>query len=264
MKISTDFDPDLLAWIYDQQIEDWPGEVTFYLEHANESSGTNRRILEIGCGTGRIAVRLAQHGFLVTGLDNSRAMLDRARLKSKGQTNLSWVQADMQHFDLAERFNFAIIPGHSFQFMLNADAQSDCLNCIKAHLQPNAKLIVHVNHDDLKWLANLRRDSGPRFEPAGDIRLPENDHILRQLRAWSYERVTQTATSINLREELDDSGEVINSWRSDPIQLHCVFPTEIQHLASRVDLSIDAIYGDFAKSNFVDDSPQIIIVFRNI
>jgi SAM-dependent methyltransferase len=262
MNKTIDIDPNLLAWIYDQQIEDWPGEWDFYRAMASEMSG-DYAILEVGCGTGRIALRLAQQGYQVTGVDLSKEMLDRARDKSQDKENPIWIQADVQHFEINKNFGLAIIPGHSFQFMLNADAQVDCLNTIKAHLVPNAKLIVHVNHDDLKWLAVLPHEAGSRFESAGEVRLPQSDHRLRQQRAWSYDNVTQTATSVNLREELDEAGNVINSWRSDPIWLHCLFPTEIYHLAARSGFVLEAIYGDFAKNDLDENSPDIIIVLRN-
>lgn len=262
MNTPNEIDPDLLAWIYDQQIEDWPGEWDFYLSLASELSG-DQAILEVGCGTGRIALRLAQLGYQVTGIDNSKGMLDRARLKSQDKVNPTWIQADMQHFEISKKFGLAIIPGHSFQFMLDADAQVECLNTIKAHLVPNAKLVLHINHDDLKWLADLPLEAGSRFEPAGDIQLPQSDHRLRQQRSWSYDNVTQIATSVNLREELDGAGKVVNSWQSNPIFLHCLFPTEIHHLASRSEFVIEAIYGDFAKNVLADDSPDIIIVLKN-
>jgi hypothetical protein len=196
-------------------------------------------------------------------MDISEGMLDRAREKSQDKENPTWIQADMKRFKINKKFGLAIIPGHSFQFMLNADAQAECLITIKAHLLPNAKLVIHVNHDDLKWLADLPEKVGSHFESAGEVRLPQTGQRLRQQRAWSYDNVTQTATSVNLREELDESGNVVNSWQSEPIQLHCVFPTEIHHLAARSGFVLEAIYGDFAKNVLADNSPDIILVLRN-
>ena len=262
MNETIEIDPTLLAWIYDQQMEDWPGEWDFHRAMAGEMNG-NQAILEVGCGTGRIALRFAQNGYQVTGTDISKEMLDRARSKSQDKKNPIWIQADMQHFEISKKFGLAIIPGHSFQFMLNAEAQVECLQTIKDHLLPDAKLVVHVNHDDLMWLAGLSQETGSRFESAGDIRLPQSKHILRQQRSWSYDNVTQTAASVNLREELDEVGNVIKSWRSEPIFLHCLFPTEIHHLASRSGLVINAIYGDFTKNKFTYNSPDMILVLRN-
>jgi SAM-dependent methyltransferase len=264
MTDTATFDPALLAQLYDQAMEDWPGEWDFYLGLASELQEKTPRILEIGCGTGRIAIRLAQQGYLVTGLDNSQSMLDLARQKSQSLTSIRWMMADMQNFELGEVYDLAIIPGHSFQFMATVEAQLECLACIKAHLRPGSKLVVHVNHDDLEWLAGLSHEPGPKFEFVGEYELPEANHHLRHSQAWSYVRVTQTAISVNLREELADDGKVINSWNSKPAYLHCFFPAEIDHLVHRAGYVLEIIYGDFYKQKLEDNSPSIIPVLRRI
>lgn len=258
------FDPELLARLYDQTMKDWPGEWDFYLDMAGEINGNNRRILEVGCGTGRIAIRLAQQGYFVTGLDNSQSMLNRARQKGEGIANVRWVMADMQSFELGELYDLAIIPGHSFQFMASPESQLECLACIKAHLKSGGKLVVHVNHDDLQWLAGLPREPGLKFEFVGEHLVPGSDHFLRHSQSWSYDRLTQTAISVNLREEMSADGKMIQSWKSEPARLHCFFPAEIYHLMHRAGFDLEIIYGDFNKGKFEDNSPSIIPVLRKI
>ncbi|MEX1248705.1 MAG: hypothetical protein WEA61_09515 [Anaerolineales bacterium] len=91
--------------------------------------------------------------------------------------------------------------------------------------------------------------------------LPSGDHKVRVWRAWSYERVTQTATSVNRREEINAKGEIVNSWLIEPTQLHCVFPTEFEHLAAAAGF-VEAVYGDFQKSKLADDSHDMIFVSK--
>lgn len=264
MKNVTALDPALLAQLYDQTMEDWPGELDFYLSLANELEGTAPRILEIGCGTGRIAIRLAQQGYLVTGLDNSESMLARARRKSQSVTNIRWVMADVQKFKLGEVYDLAIIPGHSFQFMVNPESQLECLAYIKSHLRLGSKLVVHVNHDDLQWLAGLPYEPGKEFELVGEYVLPGSNHLLRHSQSWSYDRVSQTAVSVNLREELAADGNVVHSWKSQPAYLHCFFPDEIDHLVHRAGFDLETIYGDFYKQKLENNIPSIIPILRNI
>lgn len=102
------------AQIYDVSVSDWPGELAFYRELAAGAERSGGAILEIACGTGRIATRLAQDGFTVVGLDTSPQMLEVARQKGQGMDNLRWVRSDMRSFDLGEAFTLITIPGHSF------------------------------------------------------------------------------------------------------------------------------------------------------
>jgi SAM-dependent methyltransferase len=66
-------------------------------------------ILDMGCGTGRHAVALANAGFLVTGIDISGAMLDRAQERAYEQgVKVTWVQLDAKHFKAEQPFDAAI------------------------------------------------------------------------------------------------------------------------------------------------------------
>ncbi len=60
---------DADAQIYDQYMYDWPGEIDFYLKFASVVKEKGQSILDIACGTGRVALRLAQTGANVVGLD---------------------------------------------------------------------------------------------------------------------------------------------------------------------------------------------------
>ena len=145
---------------YDVSVADWPGEIDFYMGLAKDVKEKGGSILEIGCGTGRVALRLATEGISVTGMDLSPEMIAAARQKSQGVSNVRWVEGDMKDFDLRERFDLIIIPGHSFQFMLTPSDQIACLECIQRHLANDGKLVVHLNHDDPGWLAELVQGEG--------------------------------------------------------------------------------------------------------
>jgi SAM-dependent methyltransferase len=72
-------------------------EVKFLLEELALPSGSS--ILDMGCGTGRHAIRLAQEGYHVIGVDISQAMLDQARAAAqKAGVQVDWVQADAKLF----------------------------------------------------------------------------------------------------------------------------------------------------------------------
>jgi ubiquinone/menaquinone biosynthesis C-methylase UbiE len=106
---------EFYAQTYDDSVPDWPGEIDFYREMSARVKSTGETMLELACGTGRVAIRLAQNGANVVGLDLSSEMIDVARQKSIGLENIRWVEGDMRSFQLEETFGLAIIPGHAFQ-----------------------------------------------------------------------------------------------------------------------------------------------------
>jgi SAM-dependent methyltransferase len=247
-------DPDrLAAELYDYSVEDWPGEIAFYRRLTDSASS----LLEVGCGTGRVTLQLARPGLDVLGFDLSHGMLEVARRKSGSLPNIRWAQADMRSFDLRQKFDLVIIPGHSFQFMLTIADQLSCLHSARRHLAPNGTLVVHVNHDDLQWLALVSHTQKPSLDPPSEVRLPDQ-RSFRISKHWSYDAATQTASATTSYDQIDNEGSVISSSARGPVRLHCYFPFELEHLFRRAQFVVEALYGDFSPSKFAGHSPEMI------
>jgi len=251
---------EFYAQTYDESVPDWPGEIDFYRGLASEVKQRGEALLEIACGTGRVAIRLAQDGVNTVGLDLSSNMLEVAREKSKGVSNIRWVQADMCAFDLGETFGLVVIPGHAFQNLNTAQEQVACLQCIYGHLLPGRRLVVHLNPPDVSWLADLVREKGGVFEAAEQFHHARTGREIRAFRAWTYEPATQTALCTTAWEAVAPDGQVVDRWQTEPIRLHCVFRFEIEHLLGRVGFSVEAVYGDFFRQPLDDKSINMIWV----
>lgn len=247
---------------YDIAVPDWPGEIDFYKSMALEVKEQAGSILEVGCGTGRVALRLAQEGYPVVGLDLSPTMLAVARQKSHGLPNVRWVEADMQAFELGERFDLILIPGHSFQFMLTPADQVACLACIRRHLAPGGKLVVHLDHQHLDWLGGLSQGKGTAFELVGEYRQDSKEGSVRKWNAWSYEPSTQTASVVTAWEIIGKDGAVRERKESAKKRLHCVFRFEMEHLLARTGFEVQALYGDFSRQELQDNSLEMVWVAR--
>ena len=250
------------AETYDAAVPDWPGEIRFYLEAADWAKSRGEAVLELACGTGRVALRLALAGAEVVGLDLSSDMLAVAREKSREVDRVGWVEGDMRSFDLERAFGLVLIPGHAFHNLLTPDDQAACLSCVRKHLSPGGMLVVHLDHQDIGWLGDLVRAKGGVFEEEETFERPKTGRKVRAMRAWAYERSTQTAVCQTRWEELDENGDVVEARETEPIRLHCLFRFEVEHLMARVGFEVVATYGDFFNQPLADDSPQMIWVAR--
>ena len=111
------------AGFYDGFSTGLDGDVAFYVEEARKAGGP---VLEIGCGTGRIMIPIADSGVPVFGLDQAPAMLEIARGKVAGlpadtRQRIRLVAGDVRAFDLDQRFNLVVIPYRTFNYMLTVE-----------------------------------------------------------------------------------------------------------------------------------------------
>lgn len=253
-KLSTE---ELAARLYHHSLPNWIGEHAFYRELAAETQSLGP-ILEVACGTGRIAIDLAQYGMQVTGFDLSEAMLDIARAGSAGMDNVRWEVADMRSFEMCERYGLILIPGHAFQFMLTPSDQISCLASIERHLAPGGRLVIHIDHQDLGWLWDLYKVNGGKLEKVREVPHPDNGHPVIVSQAWQFEPATQTASLKTVWEELDALGNPVERWERGPVHLHCIFRFEMEHLLSRAGFMIQTLYGDFERGPLKNDSTEMI------
>ncbi len=251
---------EFYAETYDQSLPDWPGEMDFYRGYAAEVRARGERLLDVACGTGRIAIRLAQEGTHITGLDRSKEMLHVAREKSRGIENLAWVESDMRSFELGKQFGLAIIAGHAFQNLNTPDEQAACLRCIHTHLKPGGRLIVHLDHQDLEWLGDLMGEKRGVFDPEEQFVHAQTGRHIQAFRAWTYEPSTQSALCTKKWEARGDDGEIVDRWETEPVRLHCVFRFEMEHVLRRAGFEVEAVYGDFFRNPLEDKSPAMIWV----
>jgi SAM-dependent methyltransferase len=261
-KFASERAREFYARTYDVSVSDWPGEIDFYRALAAEARAKGGKVLELGCGTGRVAIRLARDGVEVVGLDLSGAMLAVAREKSAGIGSLGWIEGDMRAFELGETFHLAIIPGHGFQNLLTAEDQRACLESARRHLAPGGLLVVHLDHQSVDWLGDLMGDGKGAFEAGEQFLYPGTERQIRAQRAWSYERATQTAVVETVWEEISPDGHVVDCWETGPVRLHCVFRFEMEHLLGRTGFAVEAVYGDFFRRELEEGSPEMIWVAR--
>ena len=128
-------------------------DVPFYLEYAKQQRG---EILELGCGTGRVALALALEGFSVTGLDLSHQMLDIFKEKfAKAASEqpaladrVKIIHGNMAAFSLGRKFSLITAPFRAFQVLTVREDIENTLLCVREHLADDGIFIVNVFNPD--------------------------------------------------------------------------------------------------------------------
>ena len=135
-------------------------DLKFYRELALHCGN---KALELGVGTGRLAIPLAKAGITVFGIDNSTHMLKIAREKLARESagvskRVILKKGDMINFRLRQLFPFIYIPGSTFGHNITIEQQEQTLNCIHKHLEENGTLafdLDQIQPDKPKALGGL-------------------------------------------------------------------------------------------------------------
>lgn len=233
---------DALARLYDLDLEEDPGDVDLYLALAARSGDP---ILELGVGSGRIAVPLAQAGHEVTGVDLDPAMLRRAaaRAAAAGRTavrRLRLVEADARVLRLAEAgtFRFAYIALNSLLVVGDRRDQARAFESLARHLTPDGLAVVDVWLPDADQLA--RYDGRLGLEYARTAR--DGGPLVTKTAAARHDssgRVDLTA----IYEEAEQGGPVRRWVRRDRLRL--IGPEELVALAEAAGLRVEILAGDY-------------------
>ncbi|MGY2894654.1 class I SAM-dependent methyltransferase [Deinococcus sp. UYEF24] len=146
---NAEFNHPLLVQVYDAQCT-WGQDDQLFFDLAAETPGA--RILDLGCGTGRITLRLAAAGHRVTGVDPAEASLEAARRKP-GAEQVSWILGTAADLPPAA-FDLALMTSHVAQFMTGDAEWADALTALRRSLLPGGRLIFDARDPAARgWLA---------------------------------------------------------------------------------------------------------------
>ncbi len=256
-------DLPLLAELYDLVIDYHKrADIEFYTDYCKKISG---EILELGCGTGRILIPIAQSGQAITGLDLSENMLNQCRAKVSNQPpevaeRVRLVQSDMTRFKIDRLFDLIIIPFRPFQHILSTDDQIACLCSIHDHLTDTGQLIIDLFQVDMKIIANM--ELGKELE-----NMPETDladgRKLRRTHKFVAKHPAQQYNDIEIIYYLTGTdGQTERVVQAFPFRYY--FRYEVEHLLARCGFRIVDLFGNMDRSPLTDGSPEMIFVAEKI
>jgi SAM-dependent methyltransferase len=147
-RTDTEYDVDAEFW---DAFYSGTGDIPFYLSLARRFGGP---VLDAMCGTGRLAIPLAQAGFETVGMDSHVGMLERARKSSEdltvghpsAQKPPRFERADIRSFSLGRTFNLIIVGLSGFLHLTKPADQDAAVSCLKAHLAPEGALVIAVRN----------------------------------------------------------------------------------------------------------------------
>jgi SAM-dependent methyltransferase len=232
-------------------------DVAFYRAAAREFGDP---VLELGCGTGRIAMALAEAGKRITGLDLSERMLEqavkkRAGLNREARERVQLVQGDMTGFDLGETFRLVIIPFRPFQHLLEVRQQMDCLDCVRKHLAPGGRLILDVFQTDAERMhdpVHMREMLVTEYKSADGRQVRVSERVAAFHRAEQRNDVEMIFSIVHPDGRKE---RLVFAW-----PLRYFFRYEVENLLARCGFQVAAEYGDFDRTPIRDDSPEMIFV----
>ena len=202
----------------------------FYVDEVLKGGGP---ALELGCGSGRLTIPIAQEGVEILGIDLSESMLGTARSKAQAAAvPVEFIQADMRRFDLGRKFSTVIIPGNSLLHLLTIDDLKQCLTAVRSHLAPSGRLIFDITNWDVQVLA---RDPKQRF-PA--LRFIE-----------------ETAQYDAAKQVRDIQWYVPDKQRIE-YRLRVIFPQELALLLDAGGFQLQTRFGEFTREPFNSSSPR--------
>lgn len=251
----ADIHPDLPA-LRDLDFGDFAEDLAFYENLARRSEGS---VLELGVGTGRVAIALAEQGFEVWGLDTSRAMLDRARSKASPELAacLHLEEADMRDFNIDRKFALIFAAYGTFPFLLTEEEQASCLACVQEHLAPGGLFVC-----DLRPLHHDPWEPGESVPLLHDWTrsLPDSGETVTMTRAVRNDAARQVRHQTNIYDLMDGSGNVRRVI--EEVDLRFTTRYEMEGLLRKAGLELDQVYGDYDLAPFDDGSAYMITVAR--
>jgi SAM-dependent methyltransferase len=198
--------------------------------------------LELGIGTGRIAVPLAQRGIPVHGIDLSEAMVARLRAKP-GAEPIGVTIGDFATTRVDGTFTVAYLVYNTINNLTTQDAQVACFQNVAAHLAPGGHFVIEVGVPDLRRL------------PPGQTAVPFTVAPDR-LGFDEYDVVGQGMVSHHYWRNADGGFDSLS------VPFRYVWPAELDLMARLGGMSLRERWSDWARSPFTAESTSHVSVWR--
>jgi SAM-dependent methyltransferase len=202
-------------------------------------------VLELGIGTGRIALPLTERGIEVVGIDASPAMVRKLRAKACGD-EIRVVEGGFADFpsDLdGERFDLILVVFNTFFALPSQEEQVRCFRSVAGHLTENGRFLIEAFVPDLK-----------RFEDGQTVRIVNLSEKVVRLDAAELDLAKQQIAS----QHVVLSEEGVHLY---PIKIRYAWPAELDLMAQLAGLTLRHRWRSWQKEPFTKESGKHISVY---
>ena len=226
-------------------------DLEFYKELAIQNVES---ALELGVGTARVAIPLARAGVRVVGLDNSEYMLEVAREKLAKEPKavrdrVTLMRGDMRNLKLDQTFSFIYLPASTFDHCVTAQDRARCLSGIYHHLEEKGKFAFDIEQvapdkPAASWWIDRKETS-------------KDETVVRSI--FTRRDLARRICNLDLFFDVYRNGKLVERYHEYG-EVAILFKEEVEKLLEQAGFRVEAVYGDFDKSEFRRDSPRAVFV----
>lgn len=223
------------------------------------ASQSHDPILELGCGTGRLLIPLARAGHTIIGLDNSPAMLDKARQRLTAepqavQNRVKLVEADMVDFTLDEKVGLAIVPYNTL-LHLDERKKGQLFQTVGRHMDDNGRLFLDLANP--QHAAQSHDNHNLTLERV--MTDPDNgDYIVQMASSWA-DQEQQLLHITWLYDVSPAKGGPVHRTIVEA-DYYYIYPHQVELLLRQAGFRMAAIYGDYEGRPFDEASDRLLIM----
>lgn len=198
--------------------------------------------LELGVGTGRVALPLAARGVEVCGIDASEAMVEVLRAKPGGR-DLDVAIGDFADFDLGRRFGLVYVVFNTFFGLTSQDDQVRCFECVARHLDDGGRFVLELFVPDVARFDRHQRVGVDRVAlDEVELEVSRHDPV--------HQRISSQRVVIGGR-----------GARLYPVFARYAYPSELDLMARVAGLSLEDRWSDWRRAPFTSDSNHHVSVY---
>ncbi|MEU8297658.1 class I SAM-dependent methyltransferase [Micromonospora sp. NPDC048909] len=239
-----EFEDPRLVTVYDAECP-WGRDDDFFLAAVDETPAA--RVLDLGCGTGRLTIAVAAAGHPVTGVDPARASLAAARAKP-GADRVTWIEGT-SHALPSGAFDVAVLTSHVAQIFVDDAEWTATLADLRRALLPGGRLIF-----DARDPADRRWERWNPVDSARLITLPDG----REVRAWTeVTSVVESAVSFVHHYVFPGGDELLSS-----ATLRFRTERELRDSLRAAGFTVDRVYGGWGREPVGAGAGELVVLAR--
>ena len=234
---------ETLADVYDDLYSEAPSNA---IDFICDLVGTQKKVLELGIGTGRFAIPLLARGVNIVGVDASPSMLEKLKQKPLGRDIVATIDdfASLETIGDAE-FDLAFCNFSSFFLLPTQKLQLSCLTNTAKKLVSGGQLILETFLPDITRYHNDQPLFISEFRNSNEIMFEANQHdLLDQTISCRFIRVSESGIKII------------------PVELRYSMPAELDLMANIAGFTLENRWAGWDKSPFHTRSFKYISLFR--